>query len=132
VEKQFRCAFATNNYDATIDFYKNGLGFTIVESWNRSDDDKGTLFKAASGIIEVVKRSVTQDDHGDWENDTPSGFTIVIELEDVDDYFRDVSSKGVSISEGLNDQKWGHRSFRVVDPNRVNLYFFTETARTKK
>jgi len=97
VEKQFRCAFATNNYDAAIDFYENGLGFAIVESWNRSDDDKGTLFKAASGIIEVVKRSATQD-HGDWENDTPSGFTTVMELEDVDDYFRDVSSKGVSRS----------------------------------
>ena len=48
---QFRGAYATDEYQATIAFYRDGLRLEIVESWDRSDTDKGTLFKAASGII---------------------------------------------------------------------------------
>jgi len=119
---QFRCAYATDDYDGTIAFYKT-LGLEIVEFWDRSDDDKGTLFRAASGIIEVVKRST---EHGDWEKDAPQGFTIVIETENVDRLFETISERGLQAAEGLRDQTWGHRSFRMKDPNGVHLYFFSE------
>ena len=122
---QFRCAYATDEYEATVEFYKEALGFEIVESWDRSDNDKGTLFRAASGIIEVVKRA-PDENHGNWEKHFPQGFTIVIETEDVDALYNDISKQELEIAEGLKDQKWGHRSFRMTDPNGVQLYFFSE------
>ena len=124
---QFRCAYATDKYEETIEFYQRGLGFDVVEFWNRSDVDKGTLFSAASGIIEVVLRS-TEESHGEWEKHQPQGFTIVIETEDVQNLFEQISERGVPITEGLKDQKWGHRCFRVSDPNGVSLYFYSEIA----
>lgn len=122
---QFRCAYATDKYEETIEFYRHGLGFETAECWDRSEDDKGTLFKAASGIVEIVLRSNDQS-HGEWENDRPRGFTIVIETDDVDNLYDGVSGRGVAIAEGLTDQKWGHRSFRVADPNGVLLYLYSE------
>lgn len=128
---QLRCAYATDKYEETIEFYQRGLGFDVVEFWNRSDDDKGTLFEAASGIIEVVLRS-NDESHGAWESHRPQGFTIVIESENVEHLFEQFSERGVSITEGLKDQKWGHRSFRVSDPNGVSLYFYSEIATSTK
>ena len=122
---QFRCAYATDKYEATVEFYREGLGLEIEESWDRSDTDKGTLFKAASGVIEVVLRS-SDESHGEWENHRPQGFTIVIEADDVDELYERLSGREINIIEGLKDQKWGHRSFRVSDPNGVSLYFYSE------
>jgi uncharacterized glyoxalase superfamily protein PhnB len=122
---QFRCAYATNEYEATVEFYREGLELAIAESWDRSDSDKGTLFKAASGIIEVVKRS-PDESHGEWEKHRPQGFTIVVETDDVDELYERLSGRELNITEGLTNQKWGHRSFRVSDPNGVSLYFFSE------
>ena len=128
---QFRCAYATDRYEETVDFYRRGLGFDVVEFWNRSDVDKGTLFSAASGIIEVVLRSADES-HGEWETHRPRGFTIVIETDDVDSLFEAISQRGVLITEGLKNQKWGHRSFRISDPNGVSIYFYSESAAIKK
>jgi uncharacterized glyoxalase superfamily protein PhnB len=125
VANQFRCAYATDKYEATVEFYRDGLCLAIEESWDRSDTDKGTLFKAASGIIEVVLRS-SDENHGEWESDRPQGFTIVIETDDVDDLYERLSGREINIIEGLKNQKWGHRSFRVSDPNGVSLYFYSE------
>ena len=122
---QFRCAYATDRYEATVEFYRDRLGLEIEESWDRSDTDKGTLFKAASGIIEVVKRS-PDDDHGEWANHRPQCFTIVVEADDVDELYERLTSGGLTVTEGLRNQKWGHRSFRLSDPNGVSLYFFSE------
>lgn len=128
---QFRCAYATDKYEETIEFYQRGLGFDVVEFWNRSDVDKGTLFSAASGIIEVVLRS-TEESHGEWENYRPQGFTIVIESENVERLYEEISQRDVVIVEGLKDQTWGHRSFRVSDPNGVQIYFYSEITAAKK
>jgi uncharacterized glyoxalase superfamily protein PhnB len=122
---QFRCAYATDKYEETVEFYHHGLGLEIAESWDRSTSDKGTLFTAATGIIEVVKRSLDES-HGEWVNHQPQGFTIVVEAEDVDRFYKQISGRGINITEGLTNQKWGHRSFRVSDPNGVSLYFFSE------
>jgi len=122
---QFRCAYATDEYQATIAFYRDGLRLEIVESWDRSDTDKGTLFKVASGIIEVVLLS-SDESHGEWESHRPQGFTIVIETDDVDALYERLLSREINITEGLKNQKWGHRSFRVSDPNGVSLYFYCE------
>ena len=122
---QFRCAYATDKYEATVEFYRDGLGLQIDESWDRSDTDKGTLFKAASGVIEVVNRSADKS-HGEWESHRPQGFTIVIEADNVDELYKSLAGRKLNIAEGLTNQKWGHRSFRVSDPNSVSLYFYSE------
>ena len=60
---QFRCAFFTDQFETTVDFYKSTLGFEVGETWDRTADDKGAVFLAGGGMIEVL----TMPNHNeDW------------------------------------------------------------------
>jgi catechol 2,3-dioxygenase-like lactoylglutathione lyase family enzyme len=51
---QFRFAYFTPKYEETVAFYRQGLELQSIEAWDRTPDDRGTLFGAASGVIEVL------------------------------------------------------------------------------
>jgi catechol 2,3-dioxygenase-like lactoylglutathione lyase family enzyme len=53
-EGQFRFAFFTPAYEATVAFYRDGLELQVAETWDRNPEDRGTIFRAASGLIEVM------------------------------------------------------------------------------
>ncbi len=122
---QFRFGYFTRNYEATVAFYRDGLGLTILEEWDRNPDDRGTLVSAASGVIEVVALPHGQSDHL-WDDRPPQGAFMAIEVEDVASLYHRVIEKGFLIQEELQDQEWGHRSFCVREPNGLTLYFFSE------
>jgi len=122
---QFRCAFFSDEYEKTVDFYKNVLGFAVAESWDRAEDDQGTTFHAASGLIEVLT-TPHEDEDWVWSRERPRGFAIVIELDDVDAFYAELTGKDVPIAFEIADMPWGHRSFRVADPNGVQVYFYSE------
>ena len=51
---QFRFGYFTPKYEETVAFYRDGLELPSIEAWDRTADDRGTLFGAASGVIEVL------------------------------------------------------------------------------
>jgi len=123
---QFRFSYFTQDYDATVAFYRDGLGFPVVESWDRDPEDRGMLFGAASGLVEILKRPESGDSSHLWDERSPQGAFMVIEVEDVDKTYRQVVGKGLPIQQELTTQTWGHRSFCVREPNGLTLYFFSE------
>jgi len=125
--KQFRFAYFTPHYTETRAFYLHGLGFPVLDSWDRSADDKGTVFGAASGRIEVLFDPIdaAASDHY-FDERRPQGAFMVIEVDDVDAFHDVVAGKGVAIERPLQDQSWGHRSFVVTEPNGLRLYFYSE------
>ena len=125
---QFRCAFFAPDYESTVAFYRDGLGLSLIESWDKGRDDRGTLFRAASGIIEVMALPQDKDEGSVWDYREPQGMWIVIEVKDVDVLYRRVLARGLPIKEELKNQNWGHRSFIVSDPNGMGLYIFSEIA----
>ena len=98
------------------------------ESWDRNADDRGSLFQASGGIIEVVHRPTGPSTHL-WDDRPPQGAMMVIEVDDVDAEYRRVTGKKLPIVEPLKDQSWGHRSFCVREPNGLTLYMFSELPR---
>lgn len=56
----------------------------------------------------------------------PQGVGIVFETDDVDSWYERVRQKGLPIKEGLINQEWGHRSFRLVDPDGIEVYVFSK------
>ncbi len=123
---QFRFAYFTPEYEPTVTFYRNGLELPILESWDRGPDDRGTLFGAASGIIEVL--ALPQDDRPShlFDDRRPQGAFMVMEVDDVERMYRRAVEKRLPIVQELTNQEWGHRSFCVTEPNGLTLYFFNE------
>ena len=85
---RFHFAFEAADYDATVGFYRDGLGLPIAESWDRGSD-RGTMFRAAGGIVEVVSES------GDLPGPKKQG--SVIEVADAAEVFDEIECRGVTI-----------------------------------
>jgi catechol 2,3-dioxygenase-like lactoylglutathione lyase family enzyme len=116
----FRFLYATDRYDECRRFYGEVLGWPVVTSWD--DDGRGTVFRAGGdGCVEVAEAPPGSPG--------PSGVSIAVEVPDVDSLHADLARQGVTASQALADQRWGHRSVGVVDPAGVPVVFFTVAGR---
>ncbi len=123
---QFRFSYFTPQYDATVAFYRDDLELAVLESWNRSADDRGALFAAASGIIEVLLRPKGQAPSHLWDDRSPQGAFMVIEVPDVEQLYQRAVARHLPIQHELATQPWGHRGFCLREPNGLTLYLFSE------
>lgn len=123
---QFRFGYFTPEYDATVAFYRDDLQLAVVDSWDRSADDRGTIFAAASGMIEVLSRPKSQGSSHLWDDRPPQGAFMVIGVPDVEEAYRSVVARRLPIQKELTTQPWGHRAFCLREPNGLVLYVFSE------
>jgi catechol 2,3-dioxygenase-like lactoylglutathione lyase family enzyme len=124
---QFRFSYFTPEYETTVAFYRDVLRLAVVESWDRNPDDRGTLFAAASGMIEVLARPKSGESSHLWDDRPPQGAFMVIEVPDVERVYREWAARRVPIQQELTTQPWGHRGFCLREPNGLTLYVFSET-----
>ena len=126
---QFRFGYFTPKYEETVAFYREGLGLPVIETWDRDPDDRGTLFGASSGVIEVLALpGGGRSDHL-WDGRPPQGAFMLVEVRQVESYYQRVIERGLPIQKQLKDQAWGHRSFCVREPNGLTIYFYSELER---
>jgi catechol 2,3-dioxygenase-like lactoylglutathione lyase family enzyme len=125
--RQFRFAYFTPKYEETLTFYRDALELPVIEAWDHTPDDRGTLFSAASGVIEVLALPDAADrsDHL-WDARPPQGAFMVIEADNVESLYQRAVERGLPIQDALKEQPWGHRGFCVRDPNGLTIYFFNE------
>lgn len=126
---EFRTAYFARDYEANVAFYRDGLELPELESWDRGPSDRGTIFEAAAGRIEILALPEDRDEDSTWDYRAPAGVLLVIEIDDVEGLYERVQARGVPIKEALKTQSWGHRSFVVTDPDGLGLYFFTDESR---
>ena len=115
---EFRFSFFTQKYKESIAFYKDILKLPVVYSWNRGFNDSGYLFKAASGHIVVLQSATKQ-----VEPLMDAG--LLIEVEDLDRQYEFCKEQGIEIFQEMQKREWGDRDFKVVDPNRLVLGFYS-------
>jgi len=123
----FRFTYFTNKYSETCDFYEKELEFKLEYFWDRNENDKGTLFKAGLGLIEVLK----------FPNDNslfnlgldyrePQGVFMVIQVFNIDEIFLKYKKKKLNFKQEITNQSWGHRSFSIIEPNGLILLFIQD------
>ncbi len=113
----FRVLISANDYDETLGFYGNTLGFPIAESWD-DPDGRGTLFRVADGMIEVFEATVHHP------ADAIEGVRLAVEVADAQALHDRLVARGVKITGAIDDRPWKHRSFTIDDPNGLALTFF--------
>ena len=115
---EFRFSFYTQKYKESIAFYKDILKLPVVYNWNRGFNDSGYLFKAASGHI-VVLQSATK------QVEPLMDAVLLIEVDDLDKQYNFCKEQGVEIVQEIQKREWGDKDFKVVDPNRLVLGFYS-------
>jgi catechol 2,3-dioxygenase-like lactoylglutathione lyase family enzyme len=121
---QFRFTYFTREYEATVAFYRDGMALPVVGSWDRGSEDRGTLFGAASGVIEVLTRPTNDEAEPLFDPRPPQGAFMVIEVDNVEEAYRRALANGLPIQKKLSWQSWGHHSFCVREPNGLTVYLF--------
>lgn len=122
MSREFRFVYATPLYDETVAFLRDALGSPVTGSWDRPGDSRGSLFVAASGIIEVLENLEAPRAK---PGQPLGGPFMAIEVENVDALHAGIAERGVAIHQPLADKPWGHRGFSVLDPNGVEIAFFS-------
>jgi len=113
---EFRFYYFTSLYDETVAFYRDTLQFEIYRTWHRGDTDRGTIFHSPNrcGLIEI-----------EWGEHAPSirgGFYL--EVTGLERWYERVQQSGAPLRKELSATSYGHRNFKTVDPNGVEVSFF--------
>lgn len=124
--RTFRFAYFTDKYKETCDFYTDKLEFKLQFSWERNEYDKGAVFIAGQGLIEILHLPKNEEELSNAGLDyrKPQGAFMVIEVPNVDELYQKYKSKEIPFKQEIINQSWGHRSFSIFDPNGIVLFIY--------
>ena len=118
---------AVPSVDATRNFYVDTLSFHHVMGMIGKD---GQL----DFCTVVLGEARIMFSRAQGSSPVPPGkqpVEIYLEVEDVDALHHALRKKGVAISDPLTVQWWGDRTFKVLDPNGYEIWFYTNVAEPK-
>ena len=106
--------------DAIRSFYVDTLGFSHVMGMVGKDGqlDFCTVVMGEARIMFM---------RAPGESSAPAGkqpVEIYLEVEDVDALHKRLKKNGVAITDPLTLQWWGDRTFKVLDPNGYEIWFY--------
>ena len=110
--------------DAIRNFYVDRLGFSHVMGMVGKDGqlDFCTVVMGEARMMFMRAPGGTA---------APAGkqpVEVYLEVEDVDALHQRLAKQGVAISDPLTLQWWGDRTFKVLDPNGYEIWFYTNVA----
>jgi uncharacterized glyoxalase superfamily protein PhnB len=117
--------------DATRDYYVDKLGFTHVMGMVGKDGQLEFVTVVLGGARVMFARAPVPDGGSSGARAAKQPVEIYLQVEDVDRYHDQVRKKGVKISDPLKVQWWGDRTFKVLDPNGYEIWFYTNIAEPK-
>ncbi len=116
----FRVQMYTKQYEQMCRFYEDILQLPVLLSRETSKEDRVRVYGAASGQIELIYAPDRM------ELPESNGLTLQMQVEDVDAYCESIKKKGYTIKRGPQDQFWGHRNAKIVDPGGTELTIYSE------
>jgi lactoylglutathione lyase len=116
-------SFTVNDLQRSLAFYRDVLGFTENERWERDGALHGV--ELVAGRVGVF---LAQDD---WQKGRDrvkgQGFRIYCDTaQDIDALARRIRERGGTLTEEPKDQPWGGRDFAVVDPDGFKITIASE------
>ena len=114
---------AVASVDATRNFYVEKLGFTHVMGMVGKDGGLDFVTVVLGDARVMFMRGGSRA-----KPDGKQPVEIYLPVAKVDEYHDRVKRNGVTITDPLTMQWWGDRTFKVLDPNGYELWFYTNVA----
>jgi uncharacterized glyoxalase superfamily protein PhnB len=119
---------AVESVDAVRDFYVDKLGFQHVMGMVGKDGQFDFVTVVLGGARVMFSRAM----NGNGQSRAgKQPVEIYLQVDDVDAYHTRVKKNGVKITDPLTLQWWGDRTFKVLDPNGYEIWFYTNVAEPK-
>ncbi|MBC9795077.1 VOC family protein [Sinomicrobium weinanense] len=114
----------TEKLEETKEFYTNVLGFGVS-----FENEFYLLMHTPDKSAEI---SFLQPNHPSQKPIFQSPFNgkgvyLTIEVENVDEVYRQIKNKEIAIAIEIRDEPWGDRHFAIVDPNGIGIDIVTFT-----
>ncbi len=109
-------ALATDCFDEVVRFYGEGLGFPVVDRWDR-DRARGLRFDLGDLQLEILDNGRKQ--HPLHLGEPADRFHVVIEVDDIDA----VRSRFTIEAPSPEVTSWGARTLHLRDPDGVPVTF---------
>ena len=110
----------------TVDFYKNVLGFNVLQTVPKNENYVFAIVNANSVLISFQEEKSIKDEYPQL-NSFPQGggLTLYIHVTDVNELFEKVKDKAI-IAKGLHKTFYGSTDFAIEDCNGYILTFSQE------
>jgi catechol 2,3-dioxygenase-like lactoylglutathione lyase family enzyme len=113
--RTFVYQFSPRDFERGLQFYHDWLGLELIRQWSRSTG-KGALLRAADGAeVELVNPPQGEA----YDGPAPANVRLLFEVDSADEEYERLSKYPLTVVEPPTDRAWGHRSFRVRDPDGV-------------
>jgi predicted enzyme related to lactoylglutathione lyase len=101
-----------SDLDATIGFYRDGLGLAVAREFG-SGDHRGVVFFAGGGFLEVS---------GSAAGPGRPGVALWLQVRSMDDAVAGLSARGVALARRPTVEPWGLIEAWVDDPDGVRIH----------
>lgn len=111
-------SLTVNDLQASIAWYRDVVGFTVGDTWERDGKVAGVELKAGSAVI-----NLSQDDWARGRNRVKGeGFRLYLHTaQDINVIAARIKVHGGTLASEPADQPWGTRTFNLVDPDGYKL-----------
>lgn len=105
-----------SDLDRSLDFYGNRLGLAVAREFG-DGDDRGVVFSAGGGFIEVVSH-----DHQMPDDDRCPRVTLWLQVRDVAVTVSELGRRGVAIVRPPATEPWGLIEAWIDDPDGIRIH----------
>ncbi len=103
-----------SDLDRSISFYGDGLGLAVAREFG-AGQDRGVVFSAGGGFIEIVGHSES------WGDGAPP-LALWLQVRDVEATVAEVEGRGVEVTRGPVLEPWGLVEAWVTDPDGMRIH----------
>ena len=125
---ELRIALTVDDYDRAVAFYRDALGLTEVEAWERPNG-RGTILDAGRATLELFDpRQAETLDEIEVGRRVSGPVRLAMHVDDAAAASDRLAAAGATREHALVITPWGDRNVRVRAPDGMQLTLFTPPA----